>query len=143
MAEFRTQAPGTQTTEDSGGEGKLDEHFNRVVENIKSDPELQLQIAEAAQNNGIDPMLLRAVFPGAAKAQEEKQQMQPTEEAPEDEPPRVKTVTEQPTPDQLEALLEQVSDLSPDGHNTTIQQMVEFINDEPGMVETAIKMEFR
>lgn len=143
MVEFRTRAPGGSDTGGSGGSG-IEGHLNNVIENIKSDPELQARLLQEAEANDVDPTLLRAVFPQAGKALEEAQQQQAQQaqrnDTDTDTEPRIRTVTEKPDADDLLALIDEIAELSPNGEETTLGYLRDWGDENRDVLQTAIEM---
>jgi len=140
MTEFRTRAPGSGGGDGGGDSSSIDGHIERVIENIKNDPEIKMKVAQAAQENGVDPMILKAVFPELGKTAES--QTPQVEQAPEQTKPetQVKTVTEKPDAQELIGLIDELGDLLPQGKDTTLEELKELGEDNPDIVQTAIDM---
>lgn len=151
MVEFRTRAPG-----DLGGgeetEGSLDKHIDRVFENIKNNPEIKLNIYQSLKEQGVNPAVIQAVFPEAQKFEQMQAQAQAAEAAQtvestvedtnENPEPTVKTVTQEPTPEQLLDFVDDIIDLHPKDEEATLGDLKNFGENNPDILENAISIAF-
>lgn len=135
MVEFRTRALGA----DEESSSSLEEHLERVYDNIRSDPELKKRLMQEASENDIDPVLLRAVFGNDMPSEDElKQDMTPPQA--EEAAGETQVVTKTPDPEQLIGFLEEIMDLTP--NDMTLSELREWAEDNRDIVETAIDMRF-
>lgn len=150
MPEFRTRAPGDYGQEGSGG-GGLEKHIERVIDNIKNDPKLKAEIYQELKDNGVNPAVIRAIVPEMQEAgdiqvpqnQVANDMVATQEESHEGQTEvrtEVKKVTEKPSPEQLLELIDEIAEVVPNGKETTLEELKEMAEDNPGIVETAIEM---
>jgi len=137
-----------EATKQASSSGGLDlgNHVSKVLENIKKDPELQAQVAQAAKENGIDPMLLKAAMPGMdvpdgaqegnLSPRDASEQLQQTDT--EETEQQVKTVTEKPDPQQVTDLLKEATEYV--GEDKTLAELIQWCENNPDLLNTAIEM---
>lgn len=131
----------------SGGGLDLGSHLESVVENIKNDPELKLQLAQELEQAGVNPALMRAILPEGISQEEleqarQKQAMREAQQAQAQGQAQAETETMDhniQTSDLLE-FVEEISNLAPDGKDTTLGDLESFARDNPEVVQRAIDM---
>lgn len=143
MVELRTFEEGQQ---DSGG-SDIEGILKSVWQNIQQDPQMQLKLAQGLAEQGIDPTLLGAVKPGLGEAIEKSMQEQAAEQATQQTPnespnpqpePEVRTVEKDVSVDQLIEFTEELIQYR--GEDCTLGELVEFAEENPDVVQTAIDM---
>lgn len=131
----------------SGGGLDLGGHLERVLDNLQSDPEVQLALAQELEEAGVNPVVMKAVLPEGVspedlqKARQAQAQAQAQEEGETPEPqPQVKTVEKDIEPEDLLEFVDEIAELAPQGEDMTLGELREFGEDNPGVVKTAIDM---
>lgn len=144
MPEFRTEVPGTKTPDtSSGGSADFGKHIDRIIENIKNDPESQAKIAQGIQEQyNIPPEVLGGIFPSAMdNPQVPEKESTPTPTGGNDgAKTEVRKVTEKPDPEQVIEFVGELLGYVED--DMTISELHEYMKENKGIVDTAIKMKF-
>lgn len=145
MTEFRTSPPGGEQQENTGGDsGSLETLISEAVDNIKETPELQMQLAQVMQEQGINPKLLQAIAPdmqlpdGGSESPQvaNPPQNMPPSGIPETDGGEIKN----PTPEDISALLEDIIEYT--GEDWTLGELKDLADENPDILETTISMRF-
>lgn len=153
MPEFRTRPPGGESEENSGGNSGIESMLNEVVENIQESPQLQAQVAQAMQQSGLNPQLLKAVAPEIEVPAEDRAASPDVSQRDagaditssvghSDDSPPAKTDggDTKPSPEDIEALLDDI--ISYTGEDWTLAELKDFTSNNPDVIKTAIDMGF-
>jgi len=143
--EFRTQPPGSDREDGGSGSGKIEEMVNTYIKNARNDRNLQLQLLQLAQDNGIEPTLVAPLLDidsqKIQQAQERMQAQQQQQQQTQDEPMTIESEeTEKLTSEQLAEFIEELMDYT--GEQTSIAKVKEFVEENPDVTQTAIDMHF-
>lgn len=134
MVEFRTGNPAEEATEEAAG--SLDKHINKVIHNVKNDPEIKAQLVQRVQEGDIPPVLLKAIDPSLVDMAEQSQE-QPAESA---EVVETKTVSDKPSPEKVMSFVDEI--IKYKGEDTTLGEIKEWCEENPTMLKVAIQQEF-
>jgi len=139
MVEFRSRIVEPDKEEQGG---TFEKHLDRVIENIRNDPEIQGQLLQELQESDINPAFLKAVTGMEIPQQTQEEPAEEPAEQPSKQPPqtRIKKVTEKPTPDQLIAFLGEVQEYTDEG--MTLGELSNWAEENKDLVKTAIELKF-
>jgi len=118
---------------------------NTYIKNARNDRNLQLQLLQLAQDNGIEPTLVAPLLDidsqKIQQAQERMQAQQQQQQQTQDEPMTIESEeTEKLTSEQLAEFIEELMDYT--GEQTSIAKVKEFVEENPDVTQTAIDMHF-
>lgn len=153
MPEFRTRPLNEQKDEQSVGGITLNDVINQFYSNIQENPEAQLRLVQIAQEQyNIDPSLLAAVIPEVGETIKQAQQQEQQEsgeangksaqsgnrEAATEE--IVVQKSQEVQPEDVIGFLKEASDIHPNGEAMTMQEWINWAENNKDMVQTAIDM---
>lgn len=150
--EFRTDLPSSEQPEESDSGSTLEGLLETYVDGVKDDPEMKLQILGMAEENGIDPVLLKPLVDldkseiqkiQAAQQQQQAEQQQPQagDTRHNDDPPKPmpeKVDTDSITPEDMSEFVSELMDYLDE--DTTLSELKEYVDENPDLVQTAIKI---
>lgn len=148
MTEFRTSPPGGEQQENNAdNSGGLESILNEAINNIKETPELQMQLAQVMQQQGINPQLLQAVAPDmelpegeVPSAEVDNSPSNPVNSSPSGIPETDGGQIEAPKPEEISGLLDDIIEYT--GEDWTLGELQDFAQQNPDVLETAISMRF-